>query len=57
MYLHVPSAWNAEMIYAIMAVASAVWLIWKHPLADVAAQCSAPIGALFTATTLLTGDA
>lgn len=56
MYLHVPSAWNAMMIYGAMAVASAAWLIWKHPVADVAAQASAPIGAMFTLTALLTGS-
>jgi heme exporter protein C len=39
-----------------MAVASGVALIWKHPLADIAAKASAPIGAGFTAATLFTGS-
>ncbi|MCK5621456.1 MAG: cytochrome c biogenesis protein CcsA, partial [Alphaproteobacteria bacterium] len=34
MYIHVPAAYMAMMIYASMAVASATSLIWKHPLAD-----------------------
>jgi heme exporter protein C len=38
-----------------MAIASAVAFIWKHPLADVAAKASAPIGAVFTALALITG--
>lgn len=56
MYVHVPAAWMSMMIYSIMAAASASFLIWKHPLADVAARCSAPLGAGFTLITLVTGS-
>jgi heme exporter protein C len=56
MYVHVPSAWMALFCYTVMAVASAVFLIWKHLLADVAAQATAPIGAAFTAMALVTGS-
>jgi heme exporter protein C len=56
MYVHVPAAWMALFVYASMAVASAVAFIWKHPLADVAAKASAPIGAVFTALALITGS-
>ncbi len=56
MYIHVPSAWMALFIYANMAVASAVGLIWKHPLAHVATQSAAPIGAAFTFVCLVTGS-
>jgi len=55
MYVHVPSAWMAMFCYTMLAVASASFLIWKHPLADVAAQAAAPIGAGFTAMALITG--
>ncbi|KZD10494.1 heme ABC transporter permease [Oceanibaculum pacificum] len=55
MYVHVPSAWMAMACYTSMALASAVALIWKHPLADLAAQETAPIGACFTAVALATG--
>lgn len=55
MYVHVPAAWMAMGVYASMAIASAVAFIWKHPLADVAAKASAPIGAVFTALALVTG--
>ena len=54
-YVHVPAAWMSMFVYAVMAISSAVAFIWKHPLADVAAKASAPIGAVFTALALATG--
>ncbi len=56
MYVHVPAAWMAMFVYANMAVAAAVGLVWKHPLADLFAQAAAPIGAGFTALCLITGS-
>ena len=56
MYVHVPAAWMALFVYTGMAVASAMALIWKHPLADIAARGSAPIGACFTFIALATGS-
>jgi len=56
MYVHVPSAWMAMFVYGVMAVASATGLIWRHPLADLVAKASAPIGAGFTAVALVTGS-
>ncbi len=56
MYIHVPSAWMALFCYVAMAIMSAVSLIWKHPLADVAAKATAPIGAAFTFLALVTGS-
>ncbi len=56
MYLHVPSAWMCMSAYALMAVASAVSLIWRHPLADLTAKATAPIGMAFTALALITGS-
>ncbi|HEV2546468.1 MAG TPA: heme ABC transporter permease [Stellaceae bacterium] len=56
MYVHVPSAWMASAVYALMALASAVALIWRHPLADIAAQSAAPLGAAFTLLCLVTGS-
>ena len=55
MFVHVPSAWMALFVYTAMASASAVGLIWKHPLADLAARSCAPIGACFTFVALATG--
>ena len=56
MFIHVPAAWMALFVYAGMAVASAVALIWRHPLADIAAREAAPIGAAFTLVCLVTGS-
>jgi heme exporter protein C len=55
MYVHVPAAWMAMFVYAVLAGASAVALIWKHPLADVTAKAASPIGACFTFIALATG--
>ena len=55
MYVHVPAAWMSLFTYSLMAAASASFLIWKHSLADIAARSLAPIGAAFTAITLITG--
>ncbi len=56
MYVHVPAAWMALFVYTAMAAASAVALIWRHPLAEIAAKASAPIGACFTVVALVTGS-
>jgi heme exporter protein C len=56
MYIHVPAAWMALFVYTNMAVAAAVGLVWKHPLADLFTKAAAPIGAGFTALCLITGS-
>jgi heme exporter protein C len=56
MYVHVPAAWLALMVYSVMALASAVAVIFRHPLADVAAKTAAPIGAVFCFLSLATGS-
>ncbi len=56
MYVHVPAAWLALSIYLFMAAASVVGLVWKHPLADLAAKSAAPIGAAFCLIALVTGS-
>ena len=55
MYIHVPAAILAQSGYMMMAVAGAVFLIWRMKLADVALQCAAPIGATLTFLALVTG--
>ncbi len=55
MYVHVPASWMALFCYTGMAISAAVGLIWKHPLADVAAKATAPVGACFTFLALFTG--
>jgi heme exporter protein C len=56
MFIHVPAAWMALSVYLFVAVASAVAMVWRHPLAEVAAQAAAPIGAAFTFVCLVTGS-
>ncbi|MDO8290927.1 MAG: heme ABC transporter permease [Parvibaculum sp.] len=56
MYVHVPSAWLGMMGYMIMAGASLVALVFRHPLADVCAKSAAPIGAAFCFLALVTGS-
>ncbi|HEY7990260.1 MAG TPA: heme ABC transporter permease [Stellaceae bacterium] len=56
MYVHVPAAYMASLVYAVVALGSAVALIWRHPLADIAAQEAAPLGAGFTLICLVSGS-
>jgi heme exporter protein C len=56
MFIHVPAAWVAMMCYGLMAIASLLGLVNRHPLADVAAKAAAPLGAMFTALALITGS-
>jgi len=56
MFVHVPAAWLAMFGYTLIAMASFGSLIWRHPLADVAAKTAAPIGATFTFIALVTGS-
>lgn len=56
MYLHVPAAWLGMLCWGIMSVAALGTLVWRHPLADVAAKTAAPIGAAFTLICLVTGS-
>jgi heme exporter protein C len=56
MYVHVPSAWLASAGYLALALCSVLSLIWRHPLADLAAAEIGPVGAGFTALCLLTGS-
>ncbi len=56
MYVHVPAATLAMGCYVLMAFAALGTLVWRHPLADVAAKSAAPLGAAFTFLGLVTGS-
>jgi heme exporter protein C len=56
MFLHVPSAWLGMLAWGVMSIAALGTLVWRHPLADVAAKAAAPIGAAFTLLCLITGS-
>ena len=55
MYVHVPAAWMAMLCYTTMTANAIGSLVWRHPLADVAARVAAPLGAAFTFVSLVTG--
>ena len=56
MFVHVPAAWVSLLSYAFMAVASFIYLIMRHSLADVAAKSAAPVAAAFAFICLATGS-
>ena len=56
MFIHVPNAWLSMFVWGVMSIASLGTLVWRHPLADVAAKAAAPIGAAFTFLALVTGS-
>src|SRR2546423_534797 len=56
MFIHVPNACLSMFVWGVMSVASLGTLVWRHPLADVAAKAAAPIGAAFTFLALVTGS-
>ena len=45
MFIHVPNAWLAMFVWGVMSIAALGTLVWRHPLADVAAKAAVPIGA------------
>jgi heme exporter protein C len=56
MFIHVPAAVISMFIYACLAVASFLALVFRHMLADCAAQAAAVLGAGFTVLALATGS-
>ena len=56
LYVHVPAAWLAMAGWTGIAVASLIQLVWRHPLAAVAARAISVPGALFTAICLASGS-
>ncbi|WP_408833731.1 heme ABC transporter permease [Acidocella sp.] len=55
MYVHVPAAWVSMSGYATLALCSFFSLVWRHPLADIAAEEIGPVGAGFTFVCLVSG--
>lgn len=56
LFIHVPSAWLGMGGWSAIAISSLVYLVWKHPLAALAARASAVPGMVFTAICLATGS-
>jgi heme exporter protein C len=55
-FLHIPTVWLGMAGWTTIAVASFVELVWRHPLAGIAARAAAVPGAVFTALGLATGS-
>ena len=55
MYVHVPAAWLATFGYVALGLCGLFYIVWRHPLADIALRAMAPVGALFAFLTLVTG--
>jgi len=56
MYIHVPAAWMALLIYSLMALFNLSGFIWKNPFFYLIAKSIAAIGCAFTLVTLVTGS-
>lgn len=54
-YLHVPAAMMAINAWAMMLVASLIWLVRRHHVSALAAKAAAPVGLAFTVIALATG--
>src|SRR6202451_4748597 len=44
MFIHVPNAWLSMFVWGVMSLAALGTLVWRHPLAHVAANAADPIG-------------
>lgn len=56
MYVHVPAAWMALLVYTLMAVFNLSGFVWKNPFFYLIAKSIAGIGCVFTFVTLVTGS-
>jgi len=55
-YLHVPASFISQSLYAVMAIASIAYLIWRVKLAAYFIIAIAPIGAMTTFMALISGS-
>ena len=55
-YMHVPASFMAQILFVVMAITSAVFLIWKLKLAAYVSKSVAPIGAIVTFFALFSGS-
>jgi heme exporter protein C len=56
LYIHVPAAWLGMGGWSGIAISSIMLLVWRHPLAGIAARAIALPGAVFAALCLMTGS-
>ncbi|MBY6218150.1 heme ABC transporter permease CcmC [Qipengyuania aquimaris] len=55
-FIHVPTAWLGMGGWTAIAISSLVFLVWRHPLAAIAARGAAVPGLVFTLVCLATGS-
>ena len=55
LFIHVPAAWLGMGGWSAIAIASLAELVWRHPLAGIAARASAMISAWAVGSTLWMG--
>ncbi|HVF93713.1 MAG TPA: heme ABC transporter permease CcmC [Sphingomonas sp.] len=56
LYIHVPAAWLGMGGWTGIALSSIAFLVWRHPLAQIAARAIALPGAMFAGVCLVTGS-
>ncbi|MBX7456930.1 heme ABC transporter permease CcmC [Qipengyuania sp. 1NDH17] len=56
LFIHVPTAWLGMGGWTAIAISSLVFLVWRHPLAAIAARGAAVPGLIFTLICLATGS-
>lgn len=56
LFIHLPVAWLGMGGWTAIAIASLVELVWRHPLATIAARAAAVPGAMFAFLCLATGS-
>ncbi|MBX7514871.1 heme ABC transporter permease CcmC [Qipengyuania sp. GH38] len=56
LFIHVPTAWLGMGGWSAIAISSLVFLVWRHPLAAIAARAAAVPGLVFTIICLATGS-
>ncbi len=56
LFIHVPTAWLGMGGWSAIAAASLAELVWRHPLAAIAARAAALPGAVFALLCLITGS-
>ena len=56
LFIHVPAAWLGMAGWSAIAIASLMELVWRHPLAGIAARATALPGAVFALICLVTGS-
>lgn len=56
MYIHIPAAQISLMIYILIGISSALFLIYRNPFYDIFSNSLVIIGLIYTFVTLITGS-